>query len=191
MKKILIVLIVLTVYLPIFAQNKVPGTVITAPIVPNDLRDEYPTHIDKYGLGGYRVVATKGERDSIKVSLRKFGMLVNVSKIDSTFRLIENQVFPGDLSKGLWVDWLPLTNQATYNLVKHPVEDYKTAYPFKLVKEPIYYATPFLTRLYFLRVNCYNDRGMIPYIILDQKPDYFTLDVSEPCTCTWEARAIN
>lgn len=192
MKNLALILLLLSCHLALIAQNQVPGTVVTAPVVPNDLRDEYPTHIDKYGLGGYRIVATKGERDSIKLSLRKFGMLVNVAKIDSTFRLVQNPNFPGDLSKGLWVHWLPTTNRATYNMVKGPPpEDYVQVYPFKQVRTPIYFRTPFLTDLYYIRVQCYNDRGTVPYLIVTQTPQYFSLDVAEPCICSWEAQSID
>ena len=198
-------LIFLFITLNIFAQNQVPGTKVTAPIVPNDLRDEYPTHIDKYGKGGYRVVATKGERDSIKSSLRDIGMLVHVKAADSTFRLTANPAFPDDVTQATWVNWIDIkqevqSNYATYILTKGtPPDNYIIEYPFKQVRTPIYFDTPFTriilgsvvpSDLYYMRINCYNERGTVPYLIVERKPDYFSLDVSESCTCSWEAKAI-
>lgn len=173
---------------PVAAQNQVPGTQVTSPIVPNDLRDDYPTHVDIYGKGGYRSVATKAERDNIKESHRTLNMLVHVSDAacDSTFRL------HGGLTNDHWVYWLPNSNMATYNMTKgSPPEDYKVMYPFVQVRTPIYFRFPFENDLYYMRIQCYNDRGTVPYLIVDQKSEYFSLDVAEPCICSWEARAIN
>jgi hypothetical protein len=151
--------------------------------------------VDKYGKGGYRIVKTKGERDSIKTSLRVLGMMVYVSDpaCDTTFRLVQNPDYPDDISKALWRYWLPVANRATYYMTKtgHTDDYWKNLYPFVAVRTPIYYREPFPDNLYYIRVQCYNDRGMVPYLIVQQTPQYFSLDVSEPCICSWEANTIN
>jgi hypothetical protein len=55
------------------------GTNIGAPIVPGSDRDSYPTHDEKYGLGGYRSVEDAQERDSIPLERRKEGMIVRTN----------------------------------------------------------------------------------------------------------------
>jgi len=52
------------------------GTNIGAPIVPGSTIDTYPTHNEKYGLGGYRSVENIAERDAIPMQRRKAGMAV-------------------------------------------------------------------------------------------------------------------
>ncbi|NBR22964.1 MAG: hypothetical protein EBU08_04090 [Micrococcales bacterium] len=54
------------------------GTNIGAPIVPGADTDEFPTHIDIYGRGGYRSVATQAELVAIPVARRRSGMVVLV-----------------------------------------------------------------------------------------------------------------
>lgn len=55
------------------------GTLVIAPIVPNDSEDTYPTHIDTYGKGGWVAVADMDERDAIPIDRRKVGMVVHVA----------------------------------------------------------------------------------------------------------------
>jgi len=57
---------------------QIPGTNIGAPIVPGTEADEFPTHIDKYGAGGYRAVAATADLDAIPVARRRPGMIVLV-----------------------------------------------------------------------------------------------------------------
>lgn len=54
------------------------GTNIGAPIVPGADEDVFPTHIDKYGAGGYRAVATAADLNLIPVARRMPGMVVLV-----------------------------------------------------------------------------------------------------------------
>lgn len=54
------------------------GTNVGAPIVPGAEEDEFPTHIDKYGAGGYRAVATTADLNTIPVARRRPGMVVLV-----------------------------------------------------------------------------------------------------------------
>jgi hypothetical protein len=57
---------------------QIRGTNIGAPIVPGTETDEFPTHIDRYGAGGYRAVATLADLNSISVARRRPGMIVLV-----------------------------------------------------------------------------------------------------------------
>lgn len=56
-------------------------------IAPKDTRHRYPTHLDQFGLGGYRTVDLLSERDAIPNERKKEGMLVYVVENDSTYRL--------------------------------------------------------------------------------------------------------
>jgi hypothetical protein len=55
------------------------GTNVVAPVVPLDTTDTHPSHEALYGRGGYRSVATTGERDAIPAARREVGMLVYVA----------------------------------------------------------------------------------------------------------------
>lgn len=63
------------------------GTVLLAPIIPNDTADEFPTHYAEYGKGGWRSVATTDERDAIPADRRESGMAVRVLADDITYIL--------------------------------------------------------------------------------------------------------
>lgn len=54
------------------------GTNIGAPVVPGADTDEFPTHIDTYGRGGYRSVALQAELATIPLPRRRSGMVVLV-----------------------------------------------------------------------------------------------------------------
>lgn len=54
------------------------GTNIADPIVPFTSDDNYPTHLAKFGKGGFRTVETIEERNSIPLERREPGMLVYV-----------------------------------------------------------------------------------------------------------------
>lgn len=54
------------------------GTNVGAPIVPGAEEDQFPTHIDKYGSGGYRAVASMTDLNAIPVARRRAGMVVLV-----------------------------------------------------------------------------------------------------------------
>ena len=85
-KKYLILLLLLS-FVIVGKSQPISGTQITSSVVPNDLQDDYPTHIDKYGLGGYRVVTDIAERDAIKPSRKVEGMLVYVATDDKIYKL--------------------------------------------------------------------------------------------------------
>lgn len=68
-------------------MSTIPGTNVSAKIVPFDTEDHFATHDDKYGLGGYRTVIDQSERLSIPVQRQKLGMLVYEVSGARTYRL--------------------------------------------------------------------------------------------------------
>jgi|GEM_PF-3323695 len=64
------------------------GTNLAAPIVPFTDADEYETHDEAYGRGGYRTVATIAARNAIPLKRRRVGMLVHVTDDNQTYQLI-------------------------------------------------------------------------------------------------------
>jgi hypothetical protein len=70
---------------------RIPGTAVVEAIVPYDDQLDVPTHTDTYGKGGFRVVESIAERDAIKASRRKVGMLVLVRADSVVYRLLPDQ----------------------------------------------------------------------------------------------------
>lgn len=66
---------------------QIPGTNVSAPVVPNDSNDVFASHLDTYGYRGWRVVNTLAERDAITTERRGFGMQVKVLETDKTYEL--------------------------------------------------------------------------------------------------------
>lgn len=61
------------------SSGAIPGTIpVTAPIAPTSVLDTYPSHLDTYGKGGYRIVATTNELTAITTERRSAGMKVFV-----------------------------------------------------------------------------------------------------------------
>ncbi|MDU7520211.1 MAG: SGNH/GDSL hydrolase family protein [Roseomonas mucosa] len=58
---------------------RLAGTGVSAPLVTPDDRDTHPTHLAKYGQGGYRSAKTLAERDAIPAERREDGMVVRVT----------------------------------------------------------------------------------------------------------------
>ena len=66
----------------------IPGTVpVTGPIAPTSTSDNYASHIDTYGKGGFRAVADNTARDAIKSNCRSEGMWVYVLATASLYQL--------------------------------------------------------------------------------------------------------
>ncbi len=59
-------------------MSRLVGTRIIQPVVPNDSLDDYPTHKEYYGEGGYKSVDDLITRDLIPVERQKVGMAVYV-----------------------------------------------------------------------------------------------------------------
>ena len=75
-----------------------PGTNISAPIVPNTTEDIYTTHYAKYGTGGWRSVANAAERDAILPARLEVGMMVVTLNDKKKWELISisNPLTPAD-----------------------------------------------------------------------------------------------
>lgn len=71
---------------------EIKGTNVASKIVPYTDSDEYATHDEKYGVGGYRTVDSASEMNAIPAARRKEGMLVYV-KNDRYYRLNSSNTF--------------------------------------------------------------------------------------------------
>ena len=84
---------------------EVKGTNVASKIVPYTDSDEYATHDEKYGVGGYRTVDSVSEMNAIPAARRKEGMLVNV-KGDKIYKLNSSNTFvDAGLGVGEVIDW--------------------------------------------------------------------------------------
>ena len=70
----------------------IKGTNVASKIVPFTTSDNYATHDEEYGRGGYRTVNTVAEMNAIPADRRKEGMLVYV-KNDKYYRLNSSNTF--------------------------------------------------------------------------------------------------
>lgn len=84
---------------------EIKGTNVVSKIVPYTDSDEYATHDEKYGVGGYRTVDSVSEMDAIPAARRKEGMLVNV-KGGKIYKLNSSNTFvDAGLGVGEVIDW--------------------------------------------------------------------------------------
>lgn len=91
---------------------KITGTAVASPIVPSDDRNTHPTHLAKYGKGGWRVVASIAERDAIPMDRRESGMVVVVATagVNTPYQLGTNLTgwsaltLPGSANADLYED---------------------------------------------------------------------------------------
>lgn len=84
---------------------EIKGTNVASKIVPYTDSDEYATHDEKYGVGGYRTVDSVSEMNAIPAARRKEGMLVNV-KGDKIYKLNSSNTFvDAGLGGGEVIDW--------------------------------------------------------------------------------------
>jgi hypothetical protein len=186
----ILILSLLCITLVCGAQNRVPGTVVTAPVVPNDTRDDIATHIDTLGYGGARSVPTIAARDAIKTSRRSDGMLVFVRSTRQWFQL----------GAGLTnAEWTLFSGSGTAPAAASAIVDVAVRsdtvehhlYPMVRAGARIYFAKSFPDSLYYINVSCFNRFGTVPYVITSKKPDYFAVRPVETCTCTYDAKQIN
>ena len=73
-------------------MSAIRGTNVGAPIVPGAEADQFPTHIDKYGSGGYRAVLNNAARDAIPVARRQAGMVVLVTETQQSWVLADDLI---------------------------------------------------------------------------------------------------
>ena len=78
---------------------RLAGTRIIQPIVPSDSRDNYPTHTERYGHGGYKSVFDLIERDSIPIERQKVGMAVYIV---SEFKIFILLICSDSLDDSCW-----------------------------------------------------------------------------------------
>ena len=84
---------------------EIKGTNVASKIVHYTDSDEYATHDEKYGVGGYRTVDSVSEMNAIPAARRKEGMLVYV-KGDKIYKLNSSNTFVNaGLGVGEVIDW--------------------------------------------------------------------------------------
>lgn len=69
--------------------DDLPGTQVSAPIVPSSLNDSYPTHYSLYGKGGYKEVQSINDMNSIPKERLTNGTLVYVELEDTIYKYNE------------------------------------------------------------------------------------------------------
>ena len=94
---------------------KIPGLNITAPVVPSQDTDTYPSHRAIYGHGGWREVTTLAERDAIPALRRESGMSVYVTDLQKLY-ILQNDLttwteFASGSGGGIDVDGTTIINQ--------------------------------------------------------------------------------
>jgi hypothetical protein len=127
MKKILLIIILVISVIPVFSQAT-QGTRVTAPVVPNDSSDVYPTHDDYFGAGGFRVVNTITEMINIPVLRKKIGMLVYV-KADSTLYQLKTNGYTVFSNTRDSINNLKVTQKLTVQALGGA---YQTTFPFQV-----------------------------------------------------------
>jgi len=77
---------------------KYNGTIVLSGMIsPTDTLDQYPTHEDTLGKGGYMILDNIIARDNIPTGRRKNGMLVYISNTDEIYQL------KGGIDNSKWV----------------------------------------------------------------------------------------
>ena len=84
---------------------------ITGYISPTSPKDSYPTHLDIYGKGGYRSVATLEDRDLISEDRRSVGMMCYVASEGKTFQLV------GSIDNDSWKEFEALPALGTFEVL--------------------------------------------------------------------------
>jgi hypothetical protein len=71
-------------------MSSIPGSVtLTGFIAPSDTADTYAVLDPKYGVGGYREVASLTERDAITTARRRIGMMTFVQSEGNIYQLVD------------------------------------------------------------------------------------------------------
>jgi hypothetical protein len=83
---------------------------ITGYITPTSETDTYPTHIDVYGKGGYRVVSNLSSLNNIPLARRSEGMLVYVIDINKLYKLT------GGIDDSNWEEFISLPPLGTFTI---------------------------------------------------------------------------
>jgi len=80
------------------------GTNVPSSIAPYDDGDDYPTHDEMYGAGGYRTVANNTARDAIPAKRRKKGMLVRTASTGKIWRYTGDDLTASN--GAAWENWI-------------------------------------------------------------------------------------
>ena len=117
---------------------KIPGLNITAPVVPSQDTDTYPSHRAIYGYGGWREVATVADRDAIPSLRREAGMSVYVTSEKKLYILNSDLVTWSLFSAGGVVEMPTPSETELGNIVQYigeTTEDYTQGYFYKCVSD--------------------------------------------------------
>jgi len=93
-----------------YLMTNIPGTNVSAPIVPQTSADTYPTHDSRWGRGGWKAASTIADRDAIPLERLEDGAIVYVVATRTSF------VWVG----GSWIEFVtgdPATATALTNEV--------------------------------------------------------------------------
>lgn len=82
------------------AWSETNGTKVLSNIIPTNPTDTYPTHLDKFGRGGYKAVTSIAERDAIPDDRLTLGCEVRVTEADGTSTLY----YLSSLSPKTWTE---------------------------------------------------------------------------------------
>jgi hypothetical protein len=103
-------------------MSEIQGTNVAAAVVPFTTDDKYPTHVDKYGRGGWRGVGTYAELNLIPAERRVDGMAIFVrdtglvyiyTQSTDTFDVFVN--FKNFISTLIFLNWAELSGYAAAN----------------------------------------------------------------------------
>ena len=117
---------------------KIPGLNITAPVVPSQDTDTYPSHRAIYGYGGWREVATVADRDAIPSLRREAGMSVYVTSEKKLYILNSDLVTWSLFSAGGVVEMPAPSETELGNIVQYigeTTEDYIQGYFYKCISD--------------------------------------------------------
>lgn len=92
----------------------IPDTVqIGGPLAPTAESDLYPTHLDRFGAGGYRAVADIAARDAIPAARRTAGMLVKLLDTGVYYSLAVDLITWTVVSFGGGITWSVVSSSTT------------------------------------------------------------------------------
>lgn len=74
-------------------DNIIGGTKVLSPLTPPNLLDEYPTHLEEFGQGGYRTVEDSN-LSLINKRYRKDGMIINIK--NESLQYLNDKEFPDE-----------------------------------------------------------------------------------------------
>ena len=117
---------------------KIPGLNITAPVVPSQDTDTYPSHRAIYGYGGWREVSTVADRDAIPKLRREAGMAVYVTS-EKKLYILNSDLVTWSLFSAGGVVVMPTPSETELgNIVQYigeTTQDYTQGYFYKCISD--------------------------------------------------------